>query len=291
MAPDVPASMAKAPAVSVSKKGKVLAKSRTSTKSGSSGRDNASTTAAGASRQAGKGILDSPVWTMPAAPDHSDGVSFAYPATPIDHASTSVKTEQANMTHDRDVRHADPPILSNFMMSQNAPYTAPHGQYPQFAHSQQAGSGHAIAQQQQPPGLPFIPPNTVGEGYNPFASQNAANNGLSMMPLGNMSYHAVNDHLGDNASSNFPMAFGPTQHANQQLPVQQSGQPTQHLQQPTGTMGADFEVNNLGFPQLLDDWFGPVQEEDETLGALDLQDFWMKVGPGEVSTSHCSSGR
>lgn len=42
---------------------------------------------------------------------------------------------------------------------------------------------------------------------------------------------------------------------------------------------------NLGFVTL-DDWFGTGPEEGEDinggLGDLDLQDFWMKVGPGEV---------
>jgi len=46
-------------------------------------------------------------------------------------------------------------------------------------------------------------------------------------------------------------------------------------------------ANNLGFVTL-DDWFGPAgaeQGQDETnalFGGLDLQDFWMKVGPGEA---------
>lgn len=53
--------------------------------------------------------------------------------------------------------------------------------------------------------------------------------------------------------------------------------------------------NNLGFVQL-DDWFGNAgghveggdEEANGGFGALDLQDFWMKVGPGEVSSIHKS---
>ena len=49
----------------------------------------------------------------------------------------------------------------------------------------------------------------------------------------------------------------------------------------------DVTVNNLGFATL-DDWFGQTgleqgtEESDAVFGGFDLQDFWMKVGPGEV---------
>lgn len=52
-------------------------------------------------------------------------------------------------------------------------------------------------------------------------------------------------------------------------------------QQPMSDMNIEpLGTNNLGFVQL-DDWFGNTA--DDGFGALDLQDFWMKVGPGEVS--------
>jgi hypothetical protein len=50
----------------------------------------------------------------------------------------------------------------------------------------------------------------------------------------------------------------------------------------------ELSVNDLGFATL-DDWFGKSAVEQETdasnttFGGLDFQDFWMKVGPGEVS--------
>lgn len=44
---------------------------------------------------------------------------------------------------------------------------------------------------------------------------------------------------------------------------------------------APNDTNNLGFVQL-DDWFGGGVEGEEGFGALDLQDFWRTVGPGEV---------
>lgn len=43
-----------------------------------------------------------------------------------------------------------------------------------------------------------------------------------------------------------------------------------------------MNVNDLGFATL-DDWFGQPENTDDALfGGLDLQDFWMKVGPGEA---------
>lgn len=61
------------------------------------------------------------------------------------------------------------------------------------------------------------------------------------------------------------------------------------LQPESNPLGMGTGQNNLGFVQL-DDWFGNgtggVNGDDDGnagFGALDLQDFWMKVGPGEVS--------
>jgi hypothetical protein len=61
-------------------------------------------------------------------------------------------------------------------------------------------------------------------------------------------------------------------------------------QQPLSDMDtapSDPNMNNLGFATL-DDWFGTntssgAVDGDAIFGGLDLQDFWMKVGPGEVS--------
>lgn len=50
---------------------------------------------------------------------------------------------------------------------------------------------------------------------------------------------------------------------------------------------ANAGVTNLGFATL-DDWFGPSNGNSHgsgDAGALDLQDFWMKVGPGEVGVT------
>lgn len=56
-----------------------------------------------------------------------------------------------------------------------------------------------------------------------------------------------------------------------------------------GNGGAGASSLNLGFATL-DDWFGSTsanqgeQQDDSNnpFGGLDLQDFWMKVGPGEA---------
>ena len=61
----------------------------------------------------------------------------------------------------------------------------------------------------------------------------------------------------------------------------------QPLSEVSDLRSQDANVNNLGFTTL-DDWFGQgtlesrTDENSNIFGELDLQDFWMKVGPGEV---------
>jgi hypothetical protein len=58
----------------------------------------------------------------------------------------------------------------------------------------------------------------------------------------------------------------------------------QHVPDLGSTNNLSSNVNNLGFATV-DDWFNGNNDnngEEAALGSLDLQDFWMKVGPGEV---------
>jgi hypothetical protein len=87
------------------------------------------------------------------------------------------------------------------------------------------------------------------------------------------------------AQWNFPVAPSEPQHMSFAYP--NTPLPTYIAppnQQPMSDMNAPTGQNSLGFVQL-DDWFGTGHEtrDEEPFGALDLQDFWMKVGPGEVS--------
>lgn len=78
-------------------------------------------------------------------------------------------------------------------------------------------------------------------------------------------------------------AFPPTSDETGQAPWQDDGYFGQAAEVP-GTDAARDIANNLGFATL-DDWFkfgGSCAQEQHPVEALDLADFWMKVGPTEA---------
>jgi hypothetical protein len=229
---------------------------------------------------------------MPAVPDQTDGVSFPYPVTPNDPSAQSIKAEPVAQVQGQGLNTSHNwHSLSNFGMTPTVPQ-GPQGRYASYGQNDMHGTS------EQPYNDMAYLSHTGVDGQQPsFPSQSS--NAIPMVPSG-VSYLASGPLPGHSASGdmgnhdthvggpNMSNPFGGhfIQYHNTNNNVQSSGQYTQQQQsQQAGgaAMGADFEVNNLGFPQLLDDWFGPAQEEDDTLEPLDLQDFWMKVGPGEVS--------
>lgn len=113
----------------------------------------------------------------------------------------------------------------------------------------------------------------------------------------------------DNPQMNFayPSTPLPLQSSYIPPPGQQPMSDLHGLPHPhSDALGLGAGQNHLGFVQL-DDWFGTgnlggggaggpangaVGGDDDGnggFGALDLQDFWMKVGPGEVSMSFAGS--
>jgi len=133
---------------------------------------------------------------------------------------------------------------SNSFTGESQPWLAP-------GHN---GTGNGISTNNTPPSWTFPIPSGQNQPF-PFSYPNTP------VPMGGL------------GSTNMPYVAPPL---------------LQPLSEVSNLHPQEMAVNNLGFATL-DDWFGPSNLEqgndDNTavFGGLDLQDFWMKVGPGEVS--------